>query len=178
MCLSYYKIAHPFQQVSIRSFYRPLFTVSRRYAFRRYSGAPLEATLRPRRAWALAAFGGRESRCSPAGTKGDRTPGMVSCPLLTPLTFLWTRLPSDARLNRGLRGLGSGRLSAYMQLSCPEFRLRDLPRITVRGQSVQRGGVLLRKAPLPSRVYPLSTKRPCGPLAFRCTSPMCQRKGR
>ena len=30
----------------------------------------------------------RESRCSPAGTKGDRTPGMVSCPLLTPLTFL------------------------------------------------------------------------------------------
>ena len=30
----------------------------------------------------------RGCRCSPAGTKGDRTPGMVSCPLLTPLTFL------------------------------------------------------------------------------------------
>ena len=29
-----------------------------------------------------------KSRCSPAGTKGDRTPNMVSCPLLTPLTFL------------------------------------------------------------------------------------------
>ena len=29
-----------------------------------------------------------KSRCSPAGTKGDRTPSMVSCPLLTPLTFL------------------------------------------------------------------------------------------
>ena len=30
---------------------------------------------------------------------------MVSCPLLTPLTFLWTRLPSVARLNaRGPQG--------------------------------------------------------------------------
>ena len=45
--------------------------------------------------------------------------------------------------------------------------MRDLPRITVRGHSVQGGGVPLRKAPLPSRVYPWSTKRPCGPLAFR-----------
>ena len=59
------------------------------------------------------------------------------------------------------------RLSAYMQPSCPEFRLCDLPRITVRGQTVQGGGVLLRKAPLRSRVYPWSTKRHCGPLAFR-----------
>ena len=47
----------------------------------------------------------RESRCLPAGTKGDRTPNMVSCPLLTPLTFLGTRLPSVARLNaRGPQG--------------------------------------------------------------------------
>ena len=30
---------------------------------------------------------------------------MVSCPLLTPLTFLWTRLPAVARLNaRGPQG--------------------------------------------------------------------------
>ena len=49
----------------------------------------------------------------------------------------------------------------------PEFTLRDLPRITVRGQTVQGGSVPLRKAPLPSSVYPWSTKRPCGPLAFR-----------
>ena len=27
-------------------------------------------------------------RCPPTGAKGDRTPSMVSCPLLTPLTFL------------------------------------------------------------------------------------------
>ena len=91
----------------------------------------------------------------------------VSLPLLTPRPFLRTRLPSVARLNGGLRGLGSGRLSAYMQLSCPEFRLRGLPRITVRGQTVQGSRVLLRKTPLLSRVYPWSTRRPCGPLAFR-----------
>ena len=43
----------------------------------------------------LAAFGGggagvhrRECRRLAAETKGDRTPSMVSCPLLTPLTFL------------------------------------------------------------------------------------------
>ena len=39
--------------------------------------------------------------------------------------------------------------------------------MTVRGQTVQGGRVPLRKAPLPSRMYPWSTKRPCGPLAFR-----------
>ena len=49
----------------------------------------------------------------------------------------------------------------------PEFTLREPPRITVRGQTVQGGGVLLRKAPLRSRVVPWSTKRHCGPLAFR-----------
>ena len=52
-------------------------------------------------------------------------------------------------------------------LSDPEFPLRDLPRITVRGHPVQGVCFPLRKAPLPSRVYPWSTKRPCGPLAFR-----------
>ena len=45
--------------------------------------------------------------------------------------------------------------------------MRDLPRITVRGHSVQGGSVPLRKAPLRSRVAPWSTKRICGPLAFR-----------
>ena len=57
-----------------------------------------------------------------------------------------------------------------MQLSCPEFRLRGLPRITVRGQTVQGGRVLLRKAPLPSRMCPWCTRRHCGPLAFRCAT--------
>ncbi len=68
---------------------------------------------------------------------------------------------------RELRGLGSVRRSAYMQPSCPEFTLRYPPRITVRGHSVQGGSVPLRKASLRSRVCSWSTKRPCGPLAFR-----------
>ena len=83
-----------------------------RVYLRRYSGAPLEATLRPRRACTFAAFGGRGCRCPPTGVRrahggGQKGTGhrMVSCPLLTPLTFLWTRLPSVARLKaRGPQG--------------------------------------------------------------------------
>ena len=111
--------------------------------------------------------GGGECRCSPAGTKGDRTPSMVSCPLLTPLTFLCAATPFGRAAKRGLRGLGSVRRADFGTLLCPEFTLRDLPRITVRGQTVQGGSVPLRKAPLPSSVVPWSTKRHCGPLAFR-----------
>ena len=49
-----------------------------------------------------------------------------------------------------------------------------------RGHPVQGGGVPLRKAPLRSRVYPWSTKRPCGPLVFRRATEgrRVQRKGR
>ena len=68
---------------------------------------------------------------------------------------------------RELRGLGSVRRAAYGTLSDPEVSLRKPPRITVRGQTVQGGSVPLRKAPLPSSVDPWSSKRPCGPLAFR-----------
>ena len=92
---------------------------------------------------------------------------MVSCPLLTPLTFLFAATPFGRAAKRGLRGLGSVRRFAFGMLSDPEFTLREPPRITVRGQTVQGDGVPLRKAPLPSRVYPWSTKRHCGPLAFR-----------
>ena len=49
----------------------------------------------------------------------------------------------------------------------PEVSLRKPPRITVRGHPVQGGSVPLRKAPLRSSVLPWSTKRHCGPLAFR-----------
>ena len=59
------------------------------------------------------------------------------------------------------------RRADFGTLLCPEFPLRSSPRITVRGQTVQGGSVPLRKAPLRSRVHPWSTKRPCGPLAFR-----------
>ena len=56
---------------------------------------------------------------------------------------------------------------AFGTLLCPEFTLRDLPRMTVRGHPVQGVCIVLRKAPLRSRVAPWSTKRICGPLAFR-----------
>ena len=92
---------------------------------------------------------------------------MVSCPLLTPLTFLCAATPFGRAAKRGLRGLGSVRRADFGTLLCPEFTLRDLPRITVRGQTVQGDGGTLRKAPLRSSVLPWGTKRHCGPLAFR-----------
>ena len=92
---------------------------------------------------------------------------MVSCPLLTPLTFLCAATPFGRAAKRGLRGLGSVRRADFGTLLDPEFTLREPPRITVRGQTVQGGSVPLRKAPLPSSVLPWSTKRHCGPLAFR-----------
>ena len=45
---------------------------------------------------------------------------------------------------RGRRGLGSVRRFAYGTLVRPEVTLRELPRISVRGQMVQGGGLALR----------------------------------
>ena len=87
-------------------------------------------------------------------------------PLDTPLTFRWP-LSKAFAAKRGKRGLGSVRRFGYIELQYPEFTLRKPPRITVRSRTVQGGSVPLRKAPLPSRACPWSTKRPCGPLAFR-----------
>ena len=119
-----------------------------------------------------------DCRCPPTGAKGDvghlRFP---MSPLDTPLTFRWP-LSKAFAAKRGLRELGSGRRFAFGTLCRPEFPLRSLPRITVRGQTVQGAHTPLRKAPLPSSVYPWSTKRPCGPLAFRREAPLSvQRKG-
>ena len=102
--------------------------------------------------------------------RGKRGQGHHMVPLPpfdSPKPSLAPRLPSVARRNGGLRELGSVRFSAYMWLSCPEFSLRQPPRMTVRGQTVQGGSVPLRKALLRSSGVPWSTKRPCGPLAFR-----------
>ena len=80
----------------------------------------------------------RESRCSPAGTRGDRTPSMVSCSLLTPLTFLWTRLPSVARLNaRGPQGRLV--LQGYTLDRSGAFRSGELPLCTGWPRTVMRG---------------------------------------
>ena len=130
-------------------------------------------------ACALPPSGGGDA-VSTAGAKGDvghlRFP---MSPLDTPLTFRWP-LSEAFAAKRGRRGLGSVRRASSGTLLCPEVTLRKPPRITVRGQTVQGGGVPLRKAPLPSRVYPWSTKRPCGPLAFRRATEgsRVRRKGR
>ncbi len=92
---------------------------------------------------------------------------MVSCPLLTPPDTPFRRDSLRSRGETGETGLGSVRRADFWKPYCPEFTLRKPPRITVRGHSVQGGSVLLRKASLPSSVDPWSTKRPCGPLAFR-----------
>ena len=78
-------------------------------------------------------------RCPPTGAKGDRTPSMVSCPLLTPLTFLRTRLPSVARLNaRGPQGRLV--LQEYTLDRSGAFRsAKQAPR-TVWPRTVMRGG--------------------------------------
>ena len=61
---------------------------------------------------------------------------MVSCPLLTPLTFLCADT-SEMCSETGVWGLGSGRRFAYGTHGRPEVSLRYPPRITVRGHSVQ-----------------------------------------
>ena len=119
----------------------------------------------------MAAFGGRGCRRLAAempvftgGNKRGQGHRMV------PLPPLDSPKPSFALTHRrcaAKRGLGSVRRFAFGTLSDPEFTLSQPPRITVRGHSVQGGSVPLRKAPLRSSVYSWSTKRPCGPLAFR-----------
>ncbi len=102
-------------------------------AFRRYSGAPLEASFTP----SEGVDSGRLRRPGDAGSpargivgahrQGQKGTGhrMVSCPLLTPLTFLGP-LSKAFAAKRGLRGLGSGRLGAYGTLCRPEVTLRYL----------------------------------------------------
>ena len=150
---------------------------------------PLEATLRPRRAWTLAAAGGpgepvftggnaavwrRRHRCPPAGAKGDRTPSMVSCPLLTPLTFLRTRLPSVARLNaRGPQGHlvlqeytidRSRAFRSGKRTPCTEW-----PRTVMRGKSrkVNSGH---NSVPKPARRTEPSPRNPRFAAHLRCVS--------
>ena len=63
---------------------------------------------------------------------------MVSCPLLTPLTFLWTRLPAVARLNaRGPQGRLV--LQCYTLDRSGAFRSGELPLCTGWPRTVMRG---------------------------------------
>ena len=111
---------------------------------------------------------GGEGLSAPAD-RGKRGKGhrMVPFPPLDSPKPSFEPLSKAFAAKRGKRRLGSVRRFAYGTLLCPEVTLRKPPRITVRGQTVQSGSVLLRKAPLRSRMCPWSTRRPCGPLAFR-----------
>ena len=115
----------------------------------------------------IAADRRRGTPCPRRRAKGGKGTGWFPCPLLTPPN---PPLRRDALRLRGETGVTGARFRAsggFGTLSGPEFTLRKPPRITVRGQTVQGGGVLLRKAPLRSSAVSWSTKRPCGPLAFR-----------
>ena len=101
------------------------------------------------------------------GNKRGKGHRMVPFPPLDSPKPSFEPLSKAFAAKRGLRELGSVRRAAFGTLLVPEVSLRELPRISVRGQTVQGGGVPLRKAPLRSRVYPWCTRRPCGPLAFR-----------
>ena len=146
----------------------------------RVSGSAVPAACRRRRDWlpmgrlGIAAVWRRRCRCSPAGyavptARGKRGQGHRMVPL-PPLdspkpSFALTHRRCAAK--RGLRGLGSGRRFAFGTLSGPEFTLRKPQRCQCAARQCRARTPSLRKAPLRSRVYSWSTKRPCGPLAFR-----------
>ena len=71
---------------------------------------------------------------------------MVSCPRLTPLTFLCAATPFGRAAKRGLREHDSGRRVDFGTLLCPEFPLRYPPRMTVRGQTVQGANAVAAKS--------------------------------
>ena len=150
------------------------------YPQQRVSGSAVPAACRRRRDWlpmgrpGIAAVWRRRCRCSPAGyavptARGKRGQGHRMVPL-PPLdspkpSFALTHRRCAAK--RGLRGLGSGRRFAFGTLSGPEFTLRKPQRCQCAARQCRARTPSLRKAPLRSRVYSWSTKRPCGPLAFR-----------
>ena len=88
------------------------------------------------------------------GKRGRDT--KVSLPLLTPQPFLWTRLPSVARLNaRGPQGRLV--LQGHILDRSGAFRSRTLPLCTVWPRTVMRGG--LRKVNSGHNSIPKSARR-------------------
>ena len=85
---------------------------------------------------------------------------MVSCPLLTPQTFLCADTSEMCSETGGIRGHDSGRLSAYGTLYCPEFTLRKPPRITVRGHPVQGAHPVAAKSSASIKNVPLEHQTP------------------
>ena len=125
----------------------------------------------------MAAFGGRG--LPPPGGGGKRgSDTKVSLPLLTPQPFLWTRLPSVARLNaRGpqgrlvLQGTILDRSGAFRSDGA-----NALHRMAAHCYARQITQGKFRALQPPTSETTHGTEPPQPP--FRCTSPMCQRKGR
>ena len=112
-------------------------------------------------------WAGRALPPSGGGDKRGQGHQMVPLPPLDSPKPSFALTHRRCAAKRGKQGLGSVRRFAFGTLSGPEVSLREPPRITVRGQTVQGACLALRKASLRSRVSSWSTKRPCGPLAFR-----------
>ena len=128
--------------------------------FRRSSGVPLEARFTPSEGVGSGRLRRPGDAVPTAGAKGDvghlRFP---MSPLDTPLTFRWP-LSKAFAAKRGLRGLGSVRLSACGTLYCPEFTLRKPPRITVRGHPVQNAHPVAAKSSASIKSIPLEHQTP------------------
>ena len=74
---------------------------------------------------------------SPGGDKRGQGHRMVPLPPLDSPKPSFALTHRRCAAKRGLRGLGSVRRAAFGTHYCPEFTLREPPRITVRGQTVQ-----------------------------------------
>ena len=85
---------------------------------------------------------------------------MVSCPLLTPQTFLLALTHRRCAAKQGLQELGSVRRFAFGTLLCPEFPLRYPPRITVRGHPVQGANAVAAKSSASIKDVPLEHQTP------------------
>ena len=100
-------------------------------------------------------FTGGERRAHGEGQKGTGH-HMVSCPLLTPLTFLWTRLPPVARLKaRGPQGRLV--LQGYTLDRSGAFRSTNQTPCTIWPRTVMRGE--LRKVNSGPESVPKSARR-------------------
>ena len=109
----------------------------------------------------------RECRRLAAETKGGKGTIWFPCPLLTPPNPPLRRDSLRSRGETGETGLGSVRRTDFEMLLCPEFTLRDLPRITVRGHPVQGANAVAAKSSASIKGCALEHQTPCGPLAFR-----------
>ena len=141
MCLSYYKIAHPFQQVSIRSFCRPLFERQQRVylppvqrcAVGGEKRPPWKGDIRHDMACALPPPGG-------GGKRGIRHRMVSYPPLNSPSSSFKPRLPAVARLN-AMSPQGRLVLQGYTLDGSGAFRSGTPPPCTGWPRTVMRGGL-------------------------------------